>query len=144
MELAQVEGIVSLCARHIKEGALPLLHCFQALDPGKHGVCPGGDAHGSARHHGLGILTRNGLFVEMEELGPRLDGGPETKVALHEGREGREGDDRVSGKMVWLEAEEVKERAKQIGGGEAESPFEVSEENDPFAGSGGRDVLFAR
>ena len=81
--------------------------------------------------------------MKVKKLGPHLDGGPETKITLHESRVGGEGDDHIGGKMVWLEPKEVKEGTEEIGGGEAESPLEVSEENNPFAGSGGRDMLLA-
>ena len=81
--------------------------------------------------------------MKVKKLGPHLDDGPETKITLHESRVGGEGDDRIGTKMVWLEAKEVKEGTEEIGGGEAESPLEVSEENDPFAGSRGRDMLLA-
>ena len=50
-ELGQVEGIMALCALHIEERALPLLHRLQTLDPGKHRVCSGRDTHGSAGYH---------------------------------------------------------------------------------------------
>ena len=42
-----------------------------------------------------------------------------------------------------LEAKEVKKRTEEMGGWEAESPLEMCEKNDPFAGLRGRDMLLA-
>ena len=81
---------MTLCALHVEERALTLLHRLQALDPGKNGACPRRDAHGAARYHCFRASARDGLFSEVDELGPRLDGGPEAKVSLHEGGVGRE------------------------------------------------------
>ena len=81
------------------------------------------------------------MFPEVEELGPHLNGGLETQITLHECREGGEGDNGVGGEMVRLEAKEIKERVKEVGGGEAESPFKVCEEDHSLAGLRSGNVL---
>ena len=47
------------------------------------------------------------MFSKMKELGPRLDGGPKTKVPLHDSGVGRKRDDGVGGEEMRLEAEEI-------------------------------------
>ena len=42
-----------------------------------------------------------------------------------------------------LEAEEIEEVAEEVGGREAESPVEMGQEDDPFAGFRGRDGFCA-
>ena len=45
---------------------------------------------------------------------------------------------------MWLEAEKVKKLAEEIAGKKAESPLEVVQEDDPFAGFRGRDGFYPR
>ena len=43
--------------------------------------------------------------------------------------------------MVWLEAVEIKEGAKEVGNGKSESTLEVGNENHPLTGLRGRGLL---
>ena len=134
---------MAFCALHVKEGALLLLNRLKALDSGKDGITPWRNAHRAASHHHLGIATRDGLLAEMKEFGPGLNGGPETEIPLHEAGEGRKGNDGIGWEVMWMEAEKVKKLAEEIAGRKAESPLEVGQEDDPFAGFRGRDGFCA-
>ena len=83
------------------------------------------------------------MLTKVKEFGLGLYGGPKTEIPLPEAGEGRKGNDGVSLEVIWQEAEKVKKLAEEIAGREAESPLEVGQEDDPFAGFGGRDGFCA-
>ena len=79
------------------------------------------------------------MLMEMKKFGPSLDGGPKAEIPLHEGGVSRKRNDSIGREVMRVEAKEIKELAEKVGGREAESPFKVRQEDDPFAGFGGRD-----
>ena len=76
------------------------------MNPEKVGFTPGDNGGSTIVYHLFRPFLagiRDGLNPEVVEMGPELDCGPQTEIALAEGDKGRKNDESIRWKMVGLE-----------------------------------------